>query len=455
MKKTIACFLLLCLCVLPCIEATAAALKKGAKGEEVAEVQRQLIELGLLSGSADGIFGNGTEQAVKRFQRWLKENGYPETTVDGIAGNTTRAFLYNKGIREDLMTLEKGERGEDVSALQGRLYDLNFLEEEPDGVFGDVTEAAVMAFQQLMIDRGLSQSATGIADPDTRSALNGDLSLWGIAAPMFFDERNPLALTGEYLYARSCILIDADTGEVLFEKEADKKMYPASTTKIMTAMIALNKLKLNQRVTVPKEAANVPSDSSLVPLTPGEQMSVRDLITGLMIRSGNDAANALAVLCSGSVEQFAALMNRHAGRLGMESTNFTNPHGYHSAEHYTTARDMARLVVESLHSQAFMDIITTRSYTMAATAKRKELTIKNSYGILDISSKYYVPEAFGIKTGYTGRAGYCYVGAARKDGRTLILVLFKSGRESTCKWVDAKRLYAYGFAQTVWSNNAA
>jgi D-alanyl-D-alanine carboxypeptidase len=454
MKRAIAYILLVCLCILACTGAAAAALKKGAKGEEVAEVQRQLIKLGLLSGSADGIYGDGTERAVNRFQRWLKDNGYADTPADGIVGDKTRAFLYDKEILEDIMTLEKGERGEDVSALQGRLYDLNFLEEDPDGVFGDVTEAAVRAFQQLMVDRGLKQTATGIADPDTRSTLNGDLSLWGIAAPMFFDEENPLALTREYLYARSCILMDADTGEVLFEKEADKKMYPASTTKVMTAMIALNKLKLNQQVTIPKEAANVPSDSSLVPLTPGEQMSVRDLITSLMLRSGNDAANALAVLCSGSVEKFSALMNHHAGRLGMANTNFTNPHGYHSAEHYTTARDMARLVMESLRSQAFVDIITTRSYTMAATAKRKELTIKNNYGILDASSKYYVPGAFGIKTGYTGRAGYCYVGAARKDGRTLILVLFKSGRESTCKWVDARRLYAYGFAQTALSNAA-
>lgn len=440
--------LLITLCLALCTPAALAAglLKPGMRGDEVVRLQERLIHLGLLSGTADGIYGDATTGAVKQLQRWLKDKGY-QVDVDGLAGSVTQAYLYDQAIEEDILTLEKGERGDDVSRLQGRLYDLNLLADWPDGVFGDDTQRAVAAFQQLMVDNGVAGArVTGVADALTRETLSGDLSDFGIAAPMFFDESDPLALTEDYVYARACVLMDADTGQILFEKQADKQMYPASTTKIMTLLLALEQLSLNKVVTIPKEASQVPGDSSLVPVTVGEEMTARDLLTALMLRSGNDAANATAVLSYGTLDRFVAAMNSKAAQLGMTGTHFVNAHGYHDPDHYTTARDLATLTREALNDQKFVDIVSTLRYTMAATANRDALSLKNSYTILDSSSRYYDERAFGVKTGYTSKAGYCYVGAATYQGRTLIAVLFRSGRQKDDKWVDAHRLFEYGFA---------
>ena len=211
-------------------------------------------------------------------------------------------------------------------------------------------------------------------------------------------------------------------------------------------MLSLGKLKLKKMVTIPKEAAQVPGDSSLVPLTVGEEMSGRDLLTALILRSGNDAANAAAVLSYGTIDKFVAAMNKKAAQLGMTGTHFVNAHGYHDPDHYTTARDMATLTRQALKNQSFVDIVSTLRYTMAATSKREALTLKNSYAILQSGSSYYDANAFGIKTGYTSKSGYCYVGAARHQGRTLIAVVLKSGRRKDDKWLDAHRLFEYGFA---------
>lgn len=446
MKRLAALFVALCLVLSTPAALAAQVMKPGEKGEEVVRLQRRLSELGMLSGEADGVYGDATKSAVKRFQAWLKNKGY-QVTVDGLNGPATQAYLYDDEIARDILILEKGERGDDVYQLQGRLYDLNLLADEPDGVFGDNTQRAVVAFQQMMADQGVEGvQADGVAGPLTRKTLFGDLSGYGIAAPMFFDDSDPLALTPDYLYARACVLMDADSGEILFEKQPDQQMYPASTTKIMTLMLALGKLKLKKVVTIPKEASQVPGDSSLVPVTVGEEMTARDLLTGLMLRSGNDAANAAAVLSYGTIDKFVAAMNKKAAELGMTGTHYVNAHGYHDPEHYTTARDMAVLTRQALKSQSFVDIVSTLRYTMAATAKRAALTLKNSYAILLSDSSYYDANAFGVKTGYTSKSGYCYVGAARAQGRTLIAVVLKSGRQKEDKWVDAHRLFEYGFA---------
>lgn len=247
------------------------------------------------------------------------------------------------------------------------------------------------------------------------------------------------------LKSKSCILMDAATGEVLYGRAADVRRSPASTTKIMTLLIAISKSDPDEIVTVPASAGQVPLDSSVVPVYPGEKMPMRDLWYGLIFKSGNDAANAIAELVSGSVDAFVDEMNDWAHKLGMQNTHFANPHGYTDSEHYTTARDLAILTRYAMESDLFREITFSLSYTMQRTELRDALEIRHEYPITDYQSTYYYRYARGIKTGYTMKAGQCYVGSAQKDGRELIAVTLNCGTTKVDKWVDAKALFEYGF----------
>ena len=252
-------------------------------------------------------------------------------------------------------------------------------------------------------------------------------------------------LTADELIADSAILVDAYTGEVLFEKDADKRRYPASTTKIMTLILSIERGNGEQIVTVPKECGEISLDSTRVPVYWGEKMPLKDLWHGLIYNSGNDAANAIAVLTSGSLSAFAADMNGKAAELGMTNTHYVNAHGLHDPEHYTTARDMAKLAVYCMDNDLFREITLSTSYVMQPTSLRGELPIDHHYGITDFTSRYYYPYAMGIKTGYTAKAGQCFVGAAAKDGHELIAVVLHSGFVKEYKWQDTKKLFEYGF----------
>ena len=174
-------------------------------------------------------------------------------------------------------------------------------------------------------------------------------------------------------------------------------------------------------------------------------MTLRDLLYGLMIRSGNDAANAVAQLYAGSVERFVEQMNELAARLGMTGSHFVNPHGYHDAVHYTTARDLAIAARKGLTDPVFCEIVTCMSYTLPSTESRDELVLQNIWEIFNPDSEYFIPGAAGIKSGYTSAAGFCYVGAAQRDGRTLIAVVLGESTRNRA-WIDLRRLFAYGFA---------
>ena len=230
------------------------------------------------------------------------------------------------------------------------------------------------------------------------------------------------------------------------ERNADEQRYPASTTKILTLLLALEYGGLDETITIPQSAADVPADSSLTPVYPGEQMTMRDLLHGLMIRSGNDAANAVAELCAGSVDAFVQEMNRLSQKLGMHNTHFVNPHGYHNEAHYTTARDLAIAARDGLTDPVFCEIVTCMSYTLPATSRRKSLVINNIWEIFNPESDYYIPQAAGVKSGYTSAAGFCYVGAAQRDGRTLIAVVLGEPTRNRA-WIDLSRLFEYGFAR--------
>lgn len=261
-----------------------------------------------------------------------------------------------------------------------------------------------------------------------------------------YDADSPELLTDDQLRGDSCIVIDASTGRVLYEKAADKKRYPASTTKIMTLLLALENGDPDKTVTVAKAAGSVPDDSTKMPVKVGDKLKLRDLMYGLILKSGNDAANAIAVEIGGSTKSFAAMMNKRATELGMTDTHYVNAHGYHNKEHYTTARDMSILARYCMQNQAFRDIVSTISYTAPPSAKRKEkLTMKTSIALMNPENKYYLEGTIGIKTGTHSDAGHCFVGGVKRGETELITVTMKSTEAS--RWRDTIRLTNYALTQ--------
>lgn len=263
-----------------------------------------------------------------------------------------------------------------------------------------------------------------------------------------YSEENPGALTVDQLYAQAAILINQDNGQVLLEKNADVRMNPASTTKIMTALLAMEYGNLNSVVTIPEEAAQVPEDSSVVPVTPGEEMTFVDLLYGFMLKSGNDAGNAIAVIIAGSVDAFVDMMNARAAELGCVNTHFVNPHGYTAEGHYTTARDMAIITQEAMKHSLFRKIVIAGDYTMNKSNMRDEMIVRNSNMLVVYGSEYRYEHATGVKTGTTSAAGQCLVGSATHNGINLISVVFKSTVAFPhAKWQDTERIFEYGFDQ--------
>ncbi len=271
------------------------------------------------------------------------------------------------------------------------------------------------------------------------------------AAPSDWDENNPGALLPTHLYAQTAVLIDAETGDVLFDKDSLVRMYPASTTKIMTLLLAVESdIPLDEEITIPDVAENVPSDSSKVPVYAGERMSFEDLLYGTMLHSGNDGANAIAYLVGGSVAEFVAMMNARAAELGCTGTHFSNAHGYHDETHYSTAYDLALITQEAMRNETFRQIVSTPTYTMAPTENRGAYNLTNTAAMVNPDSSYYYEGCIGVKTGYHSRAGQCFVGALEREGVTLISVVLSAGRESnepTKKWEDTEKLFSYGLAQ--------
>lgn len=270
-----------------------------------------------------------------------------------------------------------------------------------------------------------------------------------------YDPEHPEELQAEQLYAKSAILIEATTGEVIFEKNADDVMYPASTTKIMTVLLGLMMGDLNQEVTMTETAANVEEGSSTIPLSVGETIRFEDLLFATMVRSGNEGANLIAETISGDVNTFAELMNQAAAMYGCTSTHFVNPNGLHDDNHYSTARDMARIAQAAMQNETFRQIAKTYTYSLPrSNLQRSRVLTGVSTNWLNMNqdtsegkTSYYYEFATGIKTGFHSRAGYCYVGAAEKDGVELISVVFYTS--NTGRWTDSKKLMEYGFSQFV------
>ena len=227
--------------------------------------------------------------------------------------------------------------------------------------------------------------------------------------------------------AVSAILLDADTGDVLYEKNADAQMLIASTTKILTALVALECGDLLEEITVTAEHM---AEGSSMYLNLGETVTVEQLLYGLLLCSGNDAALALAEACCGSVDDFVVQMNRKAQQIGMTDSSFANPNGLDAEGHYSTARDMARLAAYAVKNHTFVRFCSTIQVSAAGRSMSNHNRLLRE-----------VEGCVGMKTGYTMAAGRTLVTCTVRDGRTLVAVTLNDGND----WADHKALYEYGF----------
>lgn len=266
--------------------------------------------------------------------------------------------------------------------------------------------------------------------------------------------------------AAGAILINADTGTVLFEKEPHLRLYPASTTKIATLLYALERKSegLDDRVVASANSLKIvqashrqaadsthPSyrlepEGTHMSLRVGEELSFRTLLYGLMLRSGNDAANVIAEYLSGNIPQFVQELNLFVASLGLAETKFSNPHGLFHLGHYTTAHDMAKLTQIALKNPMFREIVKTVHYPRHKTNKQEESVMTQGNRILKPGRNYYA-KAIGVKTGYTFRSGNTFVAAAVHEGRTLIAVLFQAPKADN-NFQDAIKLFELAFSQS-------
>ena len=243
----------------------------------------------------------------------------------------------------------------------------------------------------------------------------------------------PSQLTAPALSAKSAVLIDALTGDILIEKNAHSRMAMASTTKIMTALVAAERGDLDKAVSVHPSAIGV--EGSSIYLFAGEKMTLRDLLYAMLLESANDAAAAIAIEIGGSTQGFCDMMNAKAEELGLRDTHFKNPHGLYDDEHYTTAYELAKITREALRSEAIKTIVATKKMTITPIEGNTRV-LRNHNKLLS-----FYEGAIGVKTGFTKKSGRCLVSAAERDGLTLIAVTINAPDD----WNDHKRLLDAGF----------
>lgn len=236
--------------------------------------------------------------------------------------------------------------------------------------------------------------------------------------------------------AHSAVLLECATGEIIYDKDGTKRMPPASTTKILTALIAIESGRLSEPVTVSRLAAE--TTGSALHLAAGQVLTLEELVTGLLLRSGNDAAVAIAEYLAGDVESFAQLMNERAYALGITDSHFVNPHGLPDQNHYVTARDLARIARCAMQNETFARIVARRSADIdwQDTHGTHHRSIRNTNKLL-----WQFSSADGIKTGTTGEAGACLVASASENGHRYIAVLLND----PARFADSARLLRWGF----------
>ncbi len=240
------------------------------------------------------------------------------------------------------------------------------------------------------------------------------------------------------MQAKAAVLINMDDGRLLYAKNADERRPMASTTKIMTGILVLEKLPLDKVVVASKKAAA--AGESEIYLVPGEKLTVEQLLEALLVKSANDAAADLAEAVAGSQEAFVGLMNQKAQELGLSNTHFQNPHGLTAKDHYSSARDLATLARYAMKNPDFRRLVATKKTTIPWPGRPYDRVLKNHNTLLGVA-----PYVTGVKTGFTLPAGFCLVGSGSKGGVSLVSVVLGESNKAAVDQ-DSKRLLEYGFS---------
>ncbi len=247
--------------------------------------------------------------------------------------------------------------------------------------------------------------------------------------------------------AKASLIVETNSGKIIHQDNAEVQNYPASVTKILTAIIVLEKCELNDTVTVTKSAiSNIPSGYVIAPLLEGEKVKVEDLLYALMLKSSNDAAYVLAEHVGGSVDGFSEMMNKKAKEIGCKNSHFVNPNGIHNDNHYTTAYDMYLIAKYAMKNEKFVKIVSTYQYTLPATNKylKNDRIMKNTNNFVNPTNKYYNENVKGIKTGTTLQAGNCLITSTSKNGFDVITVIL-GAKTSESKFSETRRMINYVF----------
>lgn len=279
--------------------------------------------------------------------------------------------------------------------------------------------------------------------------------LLAILCSLSFSFRAAAAREGEpKIRSNAAILYEVTSGELVYEKNGKQKAYPASTTKIMTALLALENCEMDEPVTVTRAALNTVSPgSSIAGLQNGEVLTMYEMLECLLVASGNDAASVIAVHIGGTVAQFVEMMNERSRELGCTSTHYTNPSGLHDEEHYTTAEDLLKVTVEAMKHPEFVEIVGSAQVTIPETNKVDHPRYFNNTNQLisqAVTSENLFSKATGIKTGHTTPAGYCLVSSAENGDLSYIAVVLggyideNTGRNYS--YVDSINLFLWGFS---------
>ena len=256
-------------------------------------------------------------------------------------------------------------------------------------------------------------------------------------------DMTPVAEEPAELYALSAVLMDGESGRVLYEKDGERPLANASTTKVLTCIVALENSSGDDYVQVSQNAASQPEVR--LGLQKGEQYYLEDLLYSLMLKSHNDTAVAIAEHCGGSVEGFARMLNRKAKQIGCKNTYFITPNGLdaedENGKHHTTAKDLALIMRYAIKNETFLHIAQTRDYTFSEITGKRTFSVHNANAFLDMRDG-----VLAGKTGYTSQAGYCYVCAWEKEGKTFIVSLLGCGwpNHKTYKWSDTEKLLDFG-----------
>lgn len=274
------------------------------------------------------------------------------------------------------------------------------------------------------VQSALAQSSSGLSEGSTQATFNTDFSTT----------------------ARSAVVMEQSSQRILYSKNCDEHLPMASTTKIVTALTVLNHANLDDVVEVSPKAVGI--EGSSIYLRAGEHLTVKELLYGLMLRSGNDSAVALALHVAGSIDAFAEMMNQTAREAGCSDSNFVNPHGLHDNNHYTSARDLAVLTCVAMKNADFREIVSTKTVRISNEGMDYDRVLVNKNKLLS-----NFDQADGVKTGYTKKAGRCFVGSATRDGMQVIVVVLNCGPmfEETADMLDVA--FANYHLQTVIPQN--